>query len=82
MLKNSIKKINNNTCNISYYSKSLLKDENIIPCKYCIFYMKPNLYTNISKGKCGKYLDIKKDPLCETIAKKKYCDNNPKYFIY
>lgn len=77
MFKNIIK-------NISYYSRILDNNDVIIPCKYCIFYIKNTNIKSIidDKGKCGKYLDIKKDPLCETIAKKKYCDNNPKYFIY
>ena len=78
MFRNIIKKIN-----CKYSSKSLShKNNDTIPCKYCIFYIKPIVLNNIEEGKCGKYIDIKKNPLGEIIAKKKYCDNNPKYFIY
>jgi len=56
MFKNIIKKIN-----CKYSSKVFLsKNEPIIPCKYCIFYIKPIVLNNIEEGKCGKYLDVKK----------------------
>ena len=78
MFRNIIKKINCKYTTKPYYYKNYEE----IPCKNCIFYIKPIVLNNIEKGLCAKYLDIKKDPLNEIIAKKKYCDNNPKYFIY